>query len=71
MVRLRLNIWWLDSFSPEPQKFTGTLTDSGYEASGESPTGRISLKMEKTADGFSFKIKHGELEMKETYSKAK
>ena len=63
--------WWLDSYSAEPMKLSGTASDAGLELAGENPMhGKMTLSLAKTADGLSFKITFQGGEMNESYKRA-
>jgi hypothetical protein len=66
-----ITVWWIDDYAAEPVKISGPLTDKGFEMSGDTGMGHITIKMEKSASGFVYRINHGGMEMTETYSAAK
>ena len=52
-----VSVWWFDSMSPAPMKFTGTLTDTGYDATGDMPDGsgeKMRITLEKKGAGYEF-----------------
>jgi hypothetical protein len=51
-----MTLWWFDSFSPEPDVYTGALAADGYDI--KSKDQRITMK--KTATGFEFKMFAGD-----------
>jgi hypothetical protein len=67
-----LTLWWLDNHGAEPVKFTGALTDTGYDVSGEaSGVGVVNLKAEKKGDTIVFTMGMGGQSMVTTYTRAK
>ena len=64
-------IWWFSNMSPDVMKLTGTITDSGLDLSGDSPRGRVTLSMQKSGDGYAFKLAEGANVMNETYTKSR
>jgi len=67
-----VTIWWFCNMSPDAMKLTGTLTESGMDHSGDSPVGgRVTLSMQKSGDGFAFKLAEGPNVMNETYTKSR
>ena len=66
------NLWWFCNMSPDVMRLTGSLTDSGFDLAGETPTGdRVTAKFSKSAEGLSFELTEGANEMKETYTRAR
>ena len=66
-----VTVWWFCNMSPDVMKLSGSLTDSGLQVSGTSPTGgRFELSAQKSPDGLSYKISEDGSEMKETYKRA-
>ena len=70
-----VSIWWFDSMSPKPMTFTGTLTDTAYDATGDMPdgSGKMRITLEKKGDAYEFRGlgADGKEWMAETWTRAK
>ncbi len=65
-----ITVWWIDVHSPEPIKLSGSLTEKGYDISGDTPQGKLHLTVAKTADGHLFTMNMNGMTMTDVYKPA-
>jgi hypothetical protein len=70
-------MWWFHSMGAQPMQFTGPITDTGYELSGDVPNmmgaiTKATVKLTKKGEGYEFTyVQDDQTYMTDTYTKAK
>jgi hypothetical protein len=50
-----ITCWWIDNHEPAMVKVTGTLSEKGFDISGEASGGSFRIVLQQTATGFEVK----------------